>query len=83
MALALVFLVVASAFGADLRVLDRDGRRVGEVRENPYGGVDIYDAKGNRLGYGRTSPYDPKTLELFDARGRRGIDVQPRKEKRR
>jgi hypothetical protein len=52
-------------------VFDKDGGRLGTIRENPYGGFDLYDKDFKRRGYGKTSPYDPTVIELFDSRSNR------------
>jgi hypothetical protein len=62
-------ILLAQASTSD--VFDKNGRRVGIVKENPYGGFDLYDKDFNRLGYGRASPYDPSVIELFDSKGNR------------
>jgi hypothetical protein len=75
---ALLGLAPVSA-SAQRRTLDRHGERLGDVRENPYGGVDLYDKRGDRIGYGRVSPYDQRSIEIFDREGRRLLDVRPQR----
>jgi hypothetical protein len=68
-ALAIGLLIAQTLSGSV--TYDKDGRRPGAMRENPYGGFDLYDKNSNRLGYGKTSPYDPTVIELFDSRSNR------------
>jgi len=74
--LALVFLSAGILSGGS--VYDRDGRRVGEIRESPYGGgVDIYDPKGNRIGDGRVSPYDG-SIRVYDPKSQKPLyEIRP------
>lgn len=63
-----VILLLGASVLSGSTIYDRDGRRVGEIRESPYrGGVDIYDEKGNRIGDGRVSPYDG-SIRVYDPR---------------
>lgn len=81
-----VLFSIATTVGAAVgqTVVDKHGHRVGELRTNPYGGgFDIYGPRGERLGYGRVSPYDERTIELFDTNGRRRLDLRTPKSERR
>ncbi len=63
-------------------VYDERGRREAEVRQSSPGRYDVYDAKGNRLGWGQRSPIDGR-IQFYDRRGNRTIHVVPGASQRR
>lgn len=67
---------VAAAGGTiDGRIFDRDGKRIGEIRRDRWGGYEIFDEKSRRLGYGRESS-DGRTIEFFAPDGRRLFELR-------
>jgi hypothetical protein len=66
--LLLAAFALAAAVGTT-EVFDADGRRVGTVREQAGGRVDLYGKDGQREGWGRCDQHG--TCELFDMRGER------------
>ena len=75
--IAAVALSPATSAGGDLdgRILDPAGKRLGEIRRDPWGGYSIFDDKSRRLGYGRESP-DGRAVEFFAPDGRRLFEIR-------
>ena len=48
----------------------RSGERTHEIKQRTPDRYDIYDSRGNRLGYGQRSPINGD-IDLFDTHGRR------------
>jgi hypothetical protein len=57
------------------------GGRVGRFEKNGSGGYNVYDKKGQPLGIGRPRP--DGSIDLYDTRGQRGIEVKPERSRRR
>jgi hypothetical protein len=57
------------------------GGRVGRFEKNGSGGYNVYDKKGQPLGIGRPRP--DGSVDLYDTRGQRGIEVKPERSRRR
>jgi hypothetical protein len=62
--------------GDRFSVYDKDSRRIGEVRKKGSE-YEIFDDRGQRLGRARPAPGRPDVIELFDAYGRRGLELPP------
>ena len=75
--IAVVALRPATIAAGDLdgRILDPAGKRLGEIRRDPWGGYSIFDDKSRRLGYGRESP-DGRAVEFFAPDGRRLFEIR-------
>ena len=75
--IAVVTLRPAAIAAGDLdgRILDPAGKRLGEIRRDPWGGYSIFDDKSRRLGYGRESP-DGRAVEFFAPDGRRLFEIR-------
>ena len=69
--------VAPAAAGSRLngRLLDRDGKVVGSIRQEPVGRYSLFDAQSRRLGYGRESA-DGRTIEFFAPDGRRLFQLE-------
>jgi len=55
--------------------------RLGRFDRDPSGSYSIYDTKGDRIGVGK--PRQDGSIDLFDSRGRKGIEVKPERPHRR
>ena len=55
--------------------------RLGRFEKDPSGGYKVYDKKGQPLGVGRPRP--DGSVDLYDTRGQRGIEVKPERSRRR
>lgn len=55
--------------------------RIGRFERDKSGDYTIYDRNGERVGVGK--PRSDGSLELYDARGRRGLEVRPEKLRRK
>ena len=79
----MIILLLACCLVADSSsVYDANGNRTGTIKESTPGQYDFYDPRGNRLGSGKTSPYDGSTIQLFDPRGNRIGEVKtPRQDR--
>jgi hypothetical protein len=55
--------------------------RLGRFDRDASGGYSIYDSKGDRIGVGK--PLRDGSIDLFDTRGRKGIEVKPERPRRR
>lgn len=78
----MITLLLACYLVADSSVYDAKGNRTGTIKEHTPGQYDFYDRHGNRLGSGKTSPYDGSTIQLFDSRGNRLGEVKtPRQDR--
>ena len=51
------------------------GNRTSTTRANAPRQYNFYDTRGNRLGSGKTSPYDG-SIELFDTHGNRTGEIK-------
>jgi len=67
--------VTTAAGDLDGRILDPAGKRLGEIRRDPWGGYSLLDDKSRRLGYGRESP-DGRAVEFFAPDGRRLFEIR-------
>ena len=54
---------------------------LGRFDRDASGGYSIYDSKGDRIGVGK--PRQDGSIDLFDTRGRKGIEVKPERPRRR
>lgn len=73
----MIALVLACCLVGDTgNVYDSKGNRAGSVRENAPGQYDFYDKHYNRLGSGKTSPYNG-AIDLYDTRGNRIGEIKP------
>jgi hypothetical protein len=59
----------------DGTVYDREGQRLGYVKESRPGIYDLYDNRSRRFGYGRPTP--DGRIEFFDKNSRRILTIQP------
>ena len=55
--------------------------RLGRFDRDASGSYSIYDTKGDQIGVGK--PRQDGSIDLFDARGRKGIEVKPERPRRR
>ena len=55
--------------------------RLGRFDRDVSGSYNIYDTKGDRIGVGK--PRQDGSVDLFDARGGKGIEVKPERPRRR
>ena len=58
------------------RLLDRHGKAVGSIRQEPLRRYSVFDAQSRRLGYGRESA-DGRAIEFFAPDGRRLFELRP------
>jgi hypothetical protein len=53
----------------------------GRFEKDASGGYKVYDKKGQPLGVGRPRP--DGSVDFYDTRGQRGIEVKPERSRRR
>ena len=76
---AIGFAPAAAGSALNGRLLDRDGKAVGSIRQEPSGRYSLFDTESRRLGYGRESA-DGRTVEFFAPDGRRLLQLKRRVE---
>ena len=55
--------------------------RLGRFDRDPSGGYSIYDKNGDRIGVGK--PRSDGSIDLYDMRGRKGLEVRPERPRRK
>jgi hypothetical protein len=55
--------------------------RLGRFNRDVSGGYSIYDKNGDRIGVGK--PRSDGSIDLYDTRGRKGLEVRPEQPRRK
>jgi hypothetical protein len=55
--------------------------RLGRFDRDASGGYSIYDKNGDRIGVGK--PRSDGSIDLYDTRGRKGLEVRPERPRRK